>query len=172
LEGRQRKLALAGLAAFLISAAAPAEEGAATGRLTLNGETVSLRYAYALAQPGFFDKSTEDVRLARLRSGTPPDSRVVGLACPTPASAVATINGMRASDGSSSSPPSSSRSWPTPGRSTVASVPALKFALATFRRGREEKRPGGASSPHPAHGSQRISKPEPLDPKIHAGSGP
>jgi hypothetical protein len=38
-------------------------DGAADGTLTVNGTTYSLKYAYASAQPGFFDKSKEDIRV-------------------------------------------------------------------------------------------------------------
>jgi hypothetical protein len=64
-EGRQRELVV-GLLALLIAASASraiAEEGTASGSLTLNGETVALKYAYAAAQPGFFDKASEDIRV-------------------------------------------------------------------------------------------------------------
>lgn len=66
MEARQGKLVVGALAALLLAASlplAPAQDGSASGRLTLNGETVALKYAYANAQPGFFDKSTEDVRV-------------------------------------------------------------------------------------------------------------
>lgn len=62
----QGKLVVRPLTALLLAAAARAamaQDGTASGRLTLNGETVALKYAYANAQPGFFDKSSEDVRV-------------------------------------------------------------------------------------------------------------
>jgi hypothetical protein len=64
-EGRQRRLALGVLAAVLVAARTwPAvAEGEAAGSLVLAGQTVVLRYAYASARPGFFDKSKEDVRV-------------------------------------------------------------------------------------------------------------
>ena len=44
-------------------AGADPPSGTARGQLTLNGTSVVLQYAYATAQPGFFDESTEDVRV-------------------------------------------------------------------------------------------------------------
>jgi hypothetical protein len=66
MESRQRKLAIAGLAgAVLIGAgrAPAAEDGSAAGKLTLGSDTGALRFAYASAEPGFFDKTAEDVRV-------------------------------------------------------------------------------------------------------------
>jgi hypothetical protein len=40
-----------------------AQDGRATGSVTLNGTRVTLTHAYALAKPGAFDKSTEDVQV-------------------------------------------------------------------------------------------------------------
>jgi hypothetical protein len=37
--------------------------GTATGRLTLNGKSITLAHAYASAQPGFFDKTKEDIHI-------------------------------------------------------------------------------------------------------------
>jgi hypothetical protein len=68
-EARQRKLVVLFLAASLLVGAelAPSAlrgpDGTATGTLTLNGATVHLRHAYASAQPGFFDKKAEDIRV-------------------------------------------------------------------------------------------------------------
>lgn len=56
------------LAGFLftagVTATAPraaAAEGRAEGKLTVNGKTTDVKYAYAFAGPGFFDKTKEDV---------------------------------------------------------------------------------------------------------------
>ena len=46
-----------------MSSRALAQDGTASGHLTLNGETTPLTHAYASAQPGFFDKTKEDVRI-------------------------------------------------------------------------------------------------------------
>jgi hypothetical protein len=72
LEDRQGKLVVGSVVVLLIAAAgfpAAAGDGTASGSLTVNAETVALRYAYATAMPGFFDKATEDVRV--LLSDTP-----------------------------------------------------------------------------------------------------
>ena len=69
MEARQRKLVVLFLAAVallstnLVQSALGGPDGTATGTLTLNGATVDLRHAYASAQPGFFDKKTEDIRV-------------------------------------------------------------------------------------------------------------
>jgi hypothetical protein len=47
----------------LVTLAAGAWDGSASGSLTVNGDTAALRYAYASAQKGFFDKNTEDIRI-------------------------------------------------------------------------------------------------------------
>ena len=50
----------------LVLAAAPqaaGREGTVTGALALNGAPVTISHVYASAQPGFFDKKTEDIRL-------------------------------------------------------------------------------------------------------------
>lgn len=64
MESRKRELVLLA-ALFLLSAhTRPAPEaGTAAGTLTLNGTRFALMHAYASAQPGFFDKTTEDVRV-------------------------------------------------------------------------------------------------------------
>src|SRR5262249_48318145 len=49
------------LVAFLAQAAG--REGTVTGTLTLDDETTTLRHVYAAAEPGFFDKKTEDVHI-------------------------------------------------------------------------------------------------------------
>lgn len=53
------------LAALLVLAvrAAPAADGKAEGTLTVNGKTAKLAFAYAWAEPGFFDKQKEDVHV-------------------------------------------------------------------------------------------------------------
>jgi Domain of unknown function (DUF4878) len=48
----------AGVAAMASRAAA---EGKAEGKLTVNGKSTDVKYAYASAGPGFFDKTKEDV---------------------------------------------------------------------------------------------------------------
>ena len=66
MEDRQGKLVVQGLAAaivFCIAATAYAQPGTATGTMTVNGKAFALRHAYASAQPGFFDKKSEDVRV-------------------------------------------------------------------------------------------------------------
>ena len=66
MEARQRELVvvvLATLVAATVSSRAWAQDGTAAGHLTLNGETTPLTRAYASAQPGFFDKTKEDVRI-------------------------------------------------------------------------------------------------------------
>jgi hypothetical protein len=45
------------------AAGPPAGEGTASGRVMLDGTSVELKHAYAAAQPGFFDKSKEGVRV-------------------------------------------------------------------------------------------------------------
>jgi hypothetical protein len=71
MEARHRELVVRRLARSLpaicllctIANPAAAQEGAAAGTLLIQGERVELRHAYALAQPGFFDKSRDDVRV-------------------------------------------------------------------------------------------------------------
>ena len=66
MEARQRELVVVALAVLLLSAVSSrafAQDGTATGHLTLNGETTPLTHAYASAQPGFFDKAREDIRI-------------------------------------------------------------------------------------------------------------
>ena len=77
MENRQRELVV--VVALVLSAAVPrlarAQDGTATGQLTLNGQTVALTHAYASAQPGFFDKSTEDVRILLSDVALPDNTR-------------------------------------------------------------------------------------------------
>ncbi len=71
MEARHRELVVRLLArvlpaAFLLCAAAAptaAQDGVARGTLLIGDERIELRHAYAVAQPGFFDKSREDVRV-------------------------------------------------------------------------------------------------------------
>src|ERR1035438_5278473 len=56
------------LAGFIFAASvaalaprAAAAEGKAEGKLTVNGKSTDVKYAYASAGPGFFDKTKEDV---------------------------------------------------------------------------------------------------------------
>jgi len=75
-EDRQGKLVLGSLIALLLATpvvAGPGPDGTASGRLTLNGETVALTHAYARAQPGFFDRAQEDVCV--LLSDVPLDAK-------------------------------------------------------------------------------------------------
>jgi hypothetical protein len=53
------------LALWLLAASpqAAGQEGTVSGTLTLNGRTVRLSHVYASPQPGFFDKTTEDIRV-------------------------------------------------------------------------------------------------------------
>ena len=52
-------LGLTGIMAM--SSMALAADGKADGKLVVDGKPVNLAYAYAFAQPGFFDKQTEDI---------------------------------------------------------------------------------------------------------------
>jgi hypothetical protein len=68
MEARRRKLVVLFLtSALMIALAVPsavlAADGVAEGTLTVNGRTYTLKYAYASAQPGFFDKTKEDVHV-------------------------------------------------------------------------------------------------------------
>jgi hypothetical protein len=47
----------------LLAPAALAADGKSEGTLTVNGKTAKLAYAYAWAEPGFFDKKKEDVHV-------------------------------------------------------------------------------------------------------------
>jgi hypothetical protein len=46
-----------------LGSTAMADDGKADGKLIVDGKPVKLAYAYASAQPGFFDKKTEDIRV-------------------------------------------------------------------------------------------------------------
>jgi hypothetical protein len=58
----------------LAAVPAPAGDGTARGQLTLNRQTTPLTFAYASAQPGFFDKSKEDVRIVLTDVALPADA--------------------------------------------------------------------------------------------------
>ncbi len=62
----------AGVAALSPRAAA---EGKAEGKLTVNGKTTDVKYAYASAGPGFFDKTKEDVTV--IVSDVPLDAKAL-----------------------------------------------------------------------------------------------
>jgi hypothetical protein len=76
-EARKRELVLVILSALVataVSSAAFAQDGTASGHLTLNNETTALAYAYASAQQGFFDKSKEDIRILLSDVELPPEA--------------------------------------------------------------------------------------------------
>jgi hypothetical protein len=47
----------------LLAGAAHAQDAPTSGTLTINGSSVALKYAYASAEPAFFDKNGEDIRI-------------------------------------------------------------------------------------------------------------
>lgn len=64
MEGGSRELVKQVAAAVLLcTLTAHAESESASGRITVDGRQFALRYAYAAAQPGFFDRKTEDIRV-------------------------------------------------------------------------------------------------------------
>jgi hypothetical protein len=68
METRRRKLVVllvVGAAALVcgVPPAAVAADGIAEGSLIVNGTTFPLKYAYAAAQPAFFDKTKEDIHV-------------------------------------------------------------------------------------------------------------
>ena len=68
MEARRRKLVVLLLAvkaacSLGVPSVALAADGTADGALTINGATFSLKYAYASAKPGFFDKNKEDIHV-------------------------------------------------------------------------------------------------------------
>ena len=69
MEARRRKLVVLLLVvpavaiALAVPSAVLAADGAAEGMLTVNGTTFPLKYAYASAKPGFFDKTKEDIHV-------------------------------------------------------------------------------------------------------------
>ena len=69
MEARRRKLVVlllfvpAVAIALAVPSAVLAADGAAEGMLTVNGTTFPLKYAYASAKPGFFDKTKEDIHV-------------------------------------------------------------------------------------------------------------
>ena len=144
-----------------------AQQGTASGRLTSNGETVALEYAYANAQPGFFDESSEDVRVLlsdmplpeaartdvfeRIHMGRDGAARIVEVVVDAE---------RRPSAARSTRPPSSwSRPWPSPSstapgrslldpgpRGIVAPLPSITPANST-------------TGPHPAGGGRNGRRP-------------
>jgi hypothetical protein len=54
---------VAGVAILAWSAGAAAAPGNASGQMTVGGKTTPLAYAYARAEPGFFDKTKEDIHI-------------------------------------------------------------------------------------------------------------
>src|ERR1039457_988219 len=70
------------LAGFIFAASvaalaprAAAAEGKAEGKLTVNGKSTDVKYAYASAGPGFFDKTKEDVTV--IVSDVPLDAKAL-----------------------------------------------------------------------------------------------
>ena len=66
MEDGRRKLVVQGLVAAVVvlwAATASAQPGTVTGTMTVNGKPFALRHVYASAQPAFFDKKSEDVRV-------------------------------------------------------------------------------------------------------------
>ena len=67
MEDGARKLVLqvliAAVATLAISAPVTAQADAASGQLRINGTGFTLRHVYVSTQPGFFDRTTEDIRL-------------------------------------------------------------------------------------------------------------
>ena len=65
MEDRQGKLQVVLQLALigLLAGAAQAQDASASGTVTINGAAVALKYAYASAQPAFFDKTGEDIRV-------------------------------------------------------------------------------------------------------------
>lgn len=75
MEDRQRELVVVAAALLLLVAVpASAGDGTARGQLTLNHQTTPLAFAYASAQPGFFDKSKEDLRIVLSDVALPADA--------------------------------------------------------------------------------------------------
>jgi len=60
-----------------VAAVAPrvAAEGKADGKITVNGKSTEMKYAYAFAGPGFFDKTKEDVTV--IVSDVPLDAKAL-----------------------------------------------------------------------------------------------
>lgn len=54
-------VALVAAFGFLAGLEARADDGSASGAVTVNGKSTTLKHAYARAVPGFFDKTKEDV---------------------------------------------------------------------------------------------------------------
>jgi len=73
-RGIRRHACLASFVVILFAALAVADEGVATGKLTLGGKTAALMHAYALAQPDTFDKTKENVLIVLSGIAVPKDS--------------------------------------------------------------------------------------------------
>jgi Domain of unknown function (DUF4878) len=63
------------LGLLLATPAVRAAEGKADGKVTVNGKTSTVKYAYASAGPGFFDKTKEDVTV--ILSDVPLDGKAL-----------------------------------------------------------------------------------------------
>ena len=63
------------LAVLLAAAPALPQPGAVSGHLEINGRRIELRYAYASAEPGVFDPSSEDFRVLLTDVALPPEDR-------------------------------------------------------------------------------------------------
>ena len=67
MEDRARKLVLqvliTSVAILAIATPVTAQPDAASGQLRINGAGVALRHVYVSTQPGFFDRTAEDIRL-------------------------------------------------------------------------------------------------------------
>ena len=59
----------------ILASGAAAADGKAEGKLTVNGKTTDVKYAYAFAGPGFFDKTKEDVTV--IVSDVPLDAKAL-----------------------------------------------------------------------------------------------
>jgi len=72
-KARARGTVVVLLALLVLGArAARAADGKAEGTITVNGRTTTLVYAYAWAEPGFFDEKKEDVRVVLSDVPLPP----------------------------------------------------------------------------------------------------
>jgi hypothetical protein len=69
-----RTASVCALAFFLFAAAAPGEEGTASGKLTVGGKTTPLSHAYALARKDTFDKTKENVLIVLSDVAIPDDA--------------------------------------------------------------------------------------------------
>jgi hypothetical protein len=73
-RGISRHACLSSFVFILFAAVAVADEGVATGKLTLGGKTAALTHAYAVAQPDTFDKTKENVLILLSDVAVPNDS--------------------------------------------------------------------------------------------------